>query len=640
MTKINVLPQSVYNQISAGEVVERPSSVVKELFENAVDAGATEILVSIENGGLTDIFVQDNGSGIPKGEMQKAFLPHATSKLFSASDLQRIRTLGFRGEALASISSVSQCSIASKTKEQEIGYNLSCNGGEFSELEPTPCVEGTSVTVANLFYNTPARLKFMKKPKAEERDVTSMMEKLILANPFVKVRYYADNKLIFQAYGEGIEDAVLAVYGAEFIDNSYLISTEKNGIKIEGFLGSTDYFKANRTYQTQIVNGRWVVDNTITTSIHNAYSSYLMKRQYPVYVIYVSLPSEFVDVNVHPRKTEVRFLNNQVIYGALYSVVSKVLDGSAAALDIIKKTKKEENSIFEQSDNSSFEEDNREYDRSSEFTQKPIIKDFARIEVEKYVIPKVEKKKVTKVAQPVTDFTKESVLKEKSGDLIDDIFRENKAYIEKLEKERAQKDIDAIQTEIETDIKPRLVGQVLSTYLVLEYGKDLIFIDQHAAHERIIFDKFYKMFEEKRVEKQFLIYPYAFRTNAKEFDILFDQLHYFREIGIDIEAADDDLFKVYSVPVELVDINYDAFFRDILTDQKYFQEKIPSVLKEKIIQKACKAAIKSGYQLSQIEIDSLLDMLKNNWGLKCPHGRPVCVKISRTEIDKWFKRIL
>ncbi len=644
MSKINILPQSVYNQISAGEVVERPSSVVKELFENAVDAGATDILVTIENGGLTDIFVQDNGSGIEKDEIQKAFLPHATSKLYDAQDLQKIQTLGFRGEALASISSVAECSIASKTKSQEIGYTLSCRGGEFTELEPAPCVEGTSVTVANLFFNTPARLKFMKTPKAEERDVTTMMEKLILANPFVKVRYYADNKLIFQSYGEGIEDAVLAVLGAEVIDNSYFISTEKNGIKIEGFIGSTNYYKANRTYQTQIVNGRYVVDNTISTSIHNAYSNYLMKRQYPVYVVYITVPTEFVDVNVHPRKTEVRFLNNQVIYGALYSVISKVLDGSAAALDIIKKTKKDEISFIDDAPLSemAISQDEKPLTKTQDFysgTKTP-IKDFANVKVEKYVIPKIPKKQVTKVAQPVTDFTDESVLKGKKSDLIDDIFKENKAYIEKLEREKAEKEQEAVQVEFETQIEPKFIGQVLSTYLILEYGKDLLFIDQHAAHERIIFDKFCKKLETNEIAKQNLIYPYAFKTNAKEFDMLFDQMQYFRELGIDIEVADDDLFKVYSVPVELADINYDLFFRDILTDQKYQQEKIPSILREKLIQKACKAAIKSGHELSRMEIDSLLLMLKDNWGLKCPHGRPVAVKISRAEIDKWFKRIV
>ena len=638
---INLLSKDVFNKISAGEVIERPSSVVKELFENAVDAGATIVSVQIENGGIDKIFVMDNGCGMDKNDLPKSYLPHATSKLKIAEDLDHIETLGFRGEALASIAAVSKCNISTKTLDAEIGYRLACEGGVMGEVTETPCNEGTAVTVTDLFFNTPARLKFLKTAKSEENEVTALMEKLILSNPFVSVTYYANGKLIYQSFGEGFKDAVMTVYGIEAVNNCYEISTDKNGLRISGFIGNTNYFKGNRTYQTIIVNGRWVTDNTISTAIHNAYSSYLMKRQYPFYVLSVNLPSEFVDVNVHPRKTEVRFQNNQVVYGSVYSVVSKVLDGSASALDIIIAVPQKMSLIT----------DDKPISESVIFSKPKDVFDLVGVpEKRTYMeLPKAREvdygadqenyKKpkpiipTAKVAQSteadIKDFTEEKEL--------DDVFKENKAYIEKLEKKKAQQ---VVQEELPSDAPVKVIGQALATYLILECGEDLILIDQHAAHERILYDNFCVKIKTNTVLKQTLLVPYSFRVNVKEADLLFERREYFRELGIDLEAVDDNTFKVYSLPIDLIDIDLDAFFADILNDAKFKEDKIPGILREKLAQKACKSAIKSGDKLSQSEINELLAMLKQNWGLKCPHGRPVCVKISRTEIDKWFKRIV
>ena len=653
MGKINLLPKSVYNRISAGEVVERPSSVVKELFENAVDAGARDIFISIERGGIDEIFVLDNGLGIEKDDIPKAFLPHATSKISVAEDLDDIRTLGFRGEALASIAAVSVCKITSKTKSEEIGYTLVCEGGSFGSVTESPCNDGTSVLVKNLFFNVPARLKFLKTPKSEENDVSSTIEKLILANPDVSVRYVADGKLVFQSFGGGIEDAVLSVYGKDTIDNCYYVESSSNGITVKGYLGGTNYFKPNRTYQTIIVNGRWVVDNTVSLSVHNAYSNYLMKRQYPFYVLSVTVPPEILDVNVHPRKAEVRFSNNQIVYGTIYSLVTKVLDGSASALNVVKKAPEEkkgfiQNKIVDETLMSSrpvdsfsaLKSEGKPYVMPEEaYFKKNAANDFAKKKLDDYVFPEVPIKKKTKVAdeaRDIRDFFDTGSEEDRGSSEIDDVFKENKAYIEKIERERRS----AEQLSVPTDAPVKYVGQILNTFLVLECGDDMILIDQHAAHERFLYDKFYEAVKTNGVVKQSLLYPYAFRVNPREFDILYDEMQYFRNIGIDIEAADDNLFKVYSVPVELVDIDYDAFFGDVLSDEKFKNEKIPTALTEKLMQKACKSAIKEGYELSRSEIDSLLSQLKNDWGLKCPHGRPVAVRISRTEIYKWFKRIV
>lgn len=645
---INILSKEIYNRISAGEVVERPASVVKELFENAIDAGATEIYVYIERGGIDKILVMDNGCGIPKSELPKAFLPHATSKITVAEDLDKIETLGFRGEALASISSVAKCEIASKTDEADIGYRLSCNGGELGEMTATACREGTAVYVLDLFYNTPARLKFLKTPKGEEKEVTALMEKLILSNPFVLVKYFIDGKLTLNSYGEGFKDAVFSVYGGETVNNSYEIKTNKNGLLIEGFLGSPNFTKSNRSYQTIVVNGRWVTDSTVSSAISNAYSSYLMKRQYPFYVLSISMPGELVDVNVHPRKAEVRFQNNQVIYSSVYSVVSKVLDGDKQAVDIIVSAPKvptviDDTPIAEAEIHSKpkdcFDIGVPE-DQISPDSRLVLERDFVGPEKirnfnanqERYV-PYKPIFPATNVAQrPKPEIKDFSGLDEES----EDIFKENKEYIAKLEREKQQ----AKQEEISSSAPIKVIGQALNTFLILECGTDLMFIDQHAAHERIIFDNFCIKLKTNTVVKQNLLVPYAFRVNPLESNALFDKMDYFRELGFDLEEADDDMFKVYSVPVDFVNINLDSFFRDILMDKQFKEDKIPGVLREKLIQKACKSAIKSGDKLSSSEIDKLISMLKQNWGLKCPHGRPVCIKITRTEIDKWFKRIV
>lgn len=640
MAKINVLPKEVFNRISAGEVVERPASVVKELFENAVDSEAKSIVVSIENGGTEEIHIQDDGCGMEPEDLKKAFLPHATSKIKQAADLDFIETLGFRGEALASIGAVSNTKIVSKTAEGE-AFSISCDGGSIGEVHPTVGVEGTSVTVDSLFFNTPARLKFLKSAKGEEREISSLIDKLILANPYVAVKYYVDGMLMKQSYGDGLKDVVMTVYGKEALDNCYEISTEKNGLYIHGYIGSTNYYKGNRTYQTIIVNGRYVTDNTISMAVQNAYANYLMKRQYPFYVLTITVDPSVVDVNVHPRKAEVRFANNQIIYGSVYSVVSKVLDGSSQALNIVESAP--------------FLSENKKEEEP--FVYKPLGVDAeippleignGKIDVDtssygggnyegNYDFTPIKKSNPTPfhdvVRDRVTDFTDEKVLH--PDKTADDIFSENKAYIEKLEAERK-----SVQEELEKDLPVRYIGQALGTYLIHECGEDLIIIDQHAAHERILFDNYYKLVKTREVTTQPLLVPYTFNTNDIEAGILYDMLDLFKEVGFDLEFLKENTFRVYAVPMELSALDLNAFFRDILTDDRFKNEKIPTVIRESIAQKACKSAIKSGDKLTLEEINSLMESLKSNWGLKCPHGRPVAIKISRTEIDKWFKRIV
>ena len=338
MAKINILPAKVYNRIAAGEVVDRPYSVVKELIENALDAGATEIEISIEKGGKQLIRVVDNGCGIGRDDLHSAFLPHATSKIAKAEDLENILTLGFRGEAVASIAAVSKMTITSKTAEGEC-YSLTSNGGELSEITQVAGENGTDVCVEMLFFNTPVRLSFLKSDKAEETEITNFVSRFILNRADVSFTYYVDGKKVLQSFGGGEEEAIVGVYGASILQNCYEIRAEKHGIKIRGYIGNQNFSKPNKSYQSVFLNGRYVVNATVSAAMMGAYKSYLMKRQYPFYVLYIDVPTQIVDVNVHPNKIDVRFADNQMIYGCLYSVVAAVLDGQSKALEYIVPSK-------------------------------------------------------------------------------------------------------------------------------------------------------------------------------------------------------------------------------------------------------------------------------------------------------------
>ena len=585
MAKINILDKKIYNRIAAGEVVERPYSVIKELIENAIDAGATDIDVTIEDGGKRLMRVSDNGCGISREDLPKAFLPHATSKISAVEDLDKILTLGFRGEALASIGSVSKATILSKTKDDEMGNIIVCEGGVIGDADVYPSDTGTTVSVENLFFNTPARAKFLKASKSE-----------------------------------------------------------KNGIKISGFIGKNYFTKPNRTYQTVILNGRYVVNNTIQSSMHNAYAAYLMKRQYPFYVLKIDMSPETVDVNVHPNKTDVRFIDNQVIYSTLYSVVTKVLDGSAAALEIVKPNNYvpiDEGSrpIIPQKPITPDEIGEAHCDR-------PFVSGFNEELLDQTIWGRYNK---SKSAEKEGEFEKtfgvadshDDEPRELGGNKIDDIFAENKKYIAEMEAKKAAEEAEkARQEELKVEPEFKIIGQVLATYLILEKENDIYFIDQHAAHERLLYDKFIEEYKSGNVAEQTMLVPYIFRVNESESEFIIGKFPELRKAGFDISEYDVNEFAVYSVPVLLFDMDLKSFFDDLLSDISFKKETMPELIHDKIAMKACKAAIKSGKILSEDEIDALLKAMKYNTALRCPHGRPVTVKISRTEIDKWFKRIV
>ena len=687
MGKINILTKEIFNRIAAGEVVDRPYSAVKELIENALDAGATEISVYVEKGGRQLIRVCDNGGGIEPDDMRKAFIPHATSKVAKVEDLDSIATLGFRGEALASISSISRTEITSKT-ENNPACRVLCEGGYIGKVEPAALDRGTEVAVHDLFYNTPARAKFLKTDKAEEGDIHNFVSRFILGNPDGSFKYYSDGKLKLQSFGNGLDEAVTQVYGAKVIPNCYKINAEKNGIKIHGFIGNQNFFKPNKSYQSLFLNGRYIVNSIVSSAITNAYASYLMKRQYPFYVLFLDVPAEMVDVNVHPNKADVRFTDGRAVYGAVYSVISGILDGTARAADFVVdyaripeirssmpvqasiaegatqgaevgsgtggteggkavqaqpkapdlyggdlSKEKPESSDGQQADSGylSYEEvlsHGGVQEKSSGAKAEP-VPDYSAYE--NYAEPKFEDREKT---YPVYAYY--SGLKEKN---VLGVSSPTLGISDSLVPSSRQKKAEEQEKFVCRDFTYK--GNLFNTYLLYEIGGEVYIIDQHAAHERLIYDRFRKQVEERKVARQGMLVPYIISLTPEENSFMEENLMLIREMGFDIEPFGINAYRVCEVPADLKDLDFAAFFNELLSDVSGLKSiKMADVLKDKIAMAACKHAVKGGMELTRQEADGLLAEMHGDMGLKCPHGRPVAVKLTKYQIEKMFRRII
>ena len=643
MKRINVLSKNVYNRIAAGEVIDRPYSAVKELIENSLDAGATEIEIYIESGGKRLIKVVDNGGGIDREDMGAAFMPHATSKILTAEDLDKIKTLGFRGEALASISVISKVELISVTTGCQ-ACKVFCEDGNTGEVMPAALEKGTVICVRDLFYNTPVRAKFMKADKKEEADITAFMCKYILSNPKVAFKYFVDGKLALQSYGGGLDEAVAQVYGAKVLSECIKVDAVKDGIRIYGFIGNQNFFKPNKTYQSTFLNGRNIVNNTIATAINTAYSAYMMKRQYPFYVLNLDVPTDIVDVNVHPNKADVRFVDNKFIFGVVYSVISAVLDGTAKAAEYVVSTKKiPENKIICE-------------DESAE-NNIPINKAFLPLS-EEYSVNKTSEKKEYVPPTCENEFDHKSV-KEKFTSKFDNI--PIMQLIEKDERPKMVVSNDTVlpdfsrtgsfdyaigQMKKAKQVKLEMTncqykGNLFNTYLLYELGDRVYLIDQHAAHERLIYNIYIKKLGERNIDRQGLLCPFIFETNSAETCFIEEKIPLLRNMGFGISAFGVDSFRIDEVPFDLQFIDMREFFDEILSELDNLKEiKLEEIFKEKIATAACKHAVKGGMNLTEQERAALFKMLDGNLGLKCPHGRPVCVEITKKEIEKMFKRIV
>ena len=666
MPKINLLDSSVYNLIAAGEVVERPSSVIKELVENSIDAGAKNITIEIKNGGITFMQVSDDGCGIDESDFKSAFLPHATSKIKDASDLDSIFTLGFRGEALASIASVAKVTLVSKTHESDVGNSLLVEGGKFGDIQKVSCNTGTTITVEDLFFCVPARAKFLKKPKTEEQEITNIVSRTILAHPEINFVYVVDGKKQLSSLGTTEKEAMFSIYGKEAVAETLEVSAKREGVEVHGFVGKPTYSKSNRTYQTLIINGRYVVNLTVQTAVSNAYGEFLMKRQYPFFVLYLTVPIDEIDVNVHPNKLDVKFLKSNLVYSVVFEAVSKAL----TEMDYVKQIDTLTNAGL--SFGGGFAKSKATEIDKAGVNLNPFSANFSEMKAE-------EKEKLS---DTVLDFAIESGMKntDKVADgfglgskLLERInekvkteqekpyapqgynYKENEKELPKVEDEKpvvfeSQEKVEPIsfyekpktvQEDFATD-DIKIVGKIFNTYLVIEWGDNVYLIDQHAGHERIKYDKLKAEYENKNLVVQPMLVPFVLSLNAEDDQIVSDNLEAIRSVGFDIDEFGERTYKISAVPAIVSDIDFNKFFAMFLAE-KLNKTKITEaeLVKDYLMQMACKSAIKGGDDLSKDEINKLLlEMSQKGFVLFCPHGRPVVVRITKAEIEKWFKRIV
>lgn len=656
---INVLSPQIYNRISAGEVVERPVSVVKELVENSIDAKATKLKIEIEDGGIKKICVSDNGCGISKEDLPLAFLPHATSKISNLDDLDSISSLGFRGEALASISSVSMVCLSTKTKDSETGFQINANGGEISKISEVARLDGTTLTVSNLFYNTPARAKFLKRPKMEESEITHFVEKILFAHPQIELEYIVDGKTIFNHNGSNLADAIYLVYGQDVYDRLLPLEYEEDGVKVAGYVVSPKISRPNRTYQSLFVNGRYVENYMVSACVQGAFESFLMKGRFPIYIIKLEMPFDRVDVNVHPNKKEVKFDNPSHIFGIIRRAVERALISTNMIADYEFENKNEsdwqkfhiENDPEPQRTSfNSFQK--TEVEKLTDGEGASFIKIDADIAEKNYTFPRdYQKKGISIINMP--DFSSVKGDKSSSQGMIrfdqpeDGFLHEAEIKVKDEEKPVAPvRELDNLEREefveekfLKTDAENiKIIGVVFKTYIIIEFEDSLYVVDQHAMHERQLYDKLRAQIEKHTVAKQDLLLPYQIKLTAKDLAIFESNLSAILRLGFEIEKNGEN-YEIKSVPLVLSSINLEKFVSDVLSEEFVSEKTASSFINEKLCQTACKHAIRAGDDISKDEILYLINKLKEGVAL-CPHGRPIVVKITRKELEKMFKRVL
>lgn len=651
MPRINVLPKNIADLIAAGEVVERPSSVIKEFVENSIDAGSTNIVVEIQNGGKTYIRVTDNGCGIEREDVPKAFISHATSKINSVSDLDAISTLGFRGEALASVCAVSKVEIMTTAKGFDVGTRYVIEGGEEKLIDDAGSPVGTTIIVRDLFYNIPARLKFLKKDVQEGNYIAAVLERIALSNPHISFRFIRDGKLAFQTPGDNnLKSAVYAVFGKEFTSQLLPVNGEHSGIKVHGFVTKPVAGRGNRSMQTFFVNKRYVKSVIFLTALENAYKNSIMVGKYPGCVLFVDMPFETVDVNVHPAKTEVRFYDEKRVFEAVYNTV----------LGTINADFTRPQATFNEAKVFAEPAQKGEQLKLSEVTPK-VSKPERSFIIKEFGVPVTGRE--DKVSSPEKsepkqfDFLKEQyykpqikILDAPKIEVKENIVNEPSNVIIKAEQEPQKMPEPIIEqvkpqaTEIVAEVEPEIpeykyIGEAFNTYLMAELEGKLIIIDKHAAHERILFEKFKA---QAKSESQMMLMPVSVNLTADEYTAVLENLDLLEQAGYEVSDFGDRCVKISACPPELVNEN----ISEILTEVAgYLAKNIKTLMPEKLDwiyhSMACRAAVKAGNFTSSYEAEKFVGILLANKDIRyCPHGRPVMVEMTKRELEKQFGRIV
>lgn len=625
---IKLLNKDVINKISAGEVVEKPASVVKELIENSIDAGAKNITIEIENGGIDKISVLDDGCGIKKDEILLAFTPHATSKLSKIEDLSSLQTMGFRGEALATISAVSKVTIITKTNEDDTATMMMLEGGESVKSADVAGNTGTKIDVNNIFYNTPARLKFLRKPKTEENDITGYVEKMILSHCDICFKYIVNGNLIYNTQNGDLLNNIYSIYGKQVAEGVIEVNYNIGDYKIYGYISKPELGRANRSYQNLFVNDRYCINPLISTACQNAYENFTMKGKFPLYVLFVNIPQADLDVNVHPNKLEVKFADTHKIYTLVSDAVYKALFDFNQIRNV---------DIYGIENNDTQIESTEDI-KLNELTKNEGVS-FSQEE------ENAQKTEMDKIRQILDDS------KVNAGSIDFNLTNSLLSQVEltNIEAKTDSKENDTILNSqvLQEDYKDlfeyeyKLIGKAFNTYLILEQDERLYFIDQHAAHERQKYDKLIEQVDKNMLVSQSLFIPYTFSVSVGEYEFMLNNLELLNSFGIDICEFGANSFKVSAVPLVLSEINLKEFFDEMLKNIYGLSKSPKDIIKEKFMQMACKSAVKGGDDLKDIEIKHLLKKLKEETKVMlCPHGRPIIVEVDKKQIEKWFKRIV
>lgn len=636
MRKIAVLSQNTIDKIAAGEVVERPASVVKELVENAIDAGATAITVEIKEGGISFIRVTDNGGGIPKEQVPLAFLRHATSKITQAEDLLQITSLGFRGEALSSISAVSQMEVITKAPEDFMGVRYVIEGGQEKVLEDVGAPNGTTMLVRNLFFNTPARKKFLKTAMTEAGYVSSYMEQLALSHHNISFKYMVNGQLRLHTSGNAnLKDVIYGIYGRDITRELLPVQYEVSGLSVSGFIGKPSIARGNRNFENYYINGRYVKSKLLMKAIEEAYKPYMMQHKYPFVCLQYDIHGEDVDVNVHPTKMEVHFQNQSAIYNATYDLITDALAGKEIIPEVSLTPKP---AVGEKQ--AQIKEEKipvpEPFEKNRIAEEKPV---YAPVGLRPASAePKTESKaEPINVNEPVKP--REPEIQAKPEEQKKEAFPKEKQAVEKAEQLEL---FDNRLLSKEARIHHRIIGQLFDTYWLVEYDNKFYIIDQHAAHEKVLYERFLKEFAKKEILSQMISPPSLISLNLQESNLLKANLEIFREFGFEISEFGGKEYSIHAVPANIYGVSVQEFFIQILDSlEQEHVSKTPDILAERIATAACKAAVKGNNRLSVKEADALIDELLNLENpYNCPHGRPTIISMTKYELEKKFKRIV
>ena len=660
MNKIKLLDNITIQQIAAGEIIDRPSSIVKELVENSIDAGSTTIVLEIKNGGKSYIRVTDNGSGIDREDIPLAFKRHSTSKLDKAEDLYDINSFGFRGEALSSISSVARVELLTKTRE-DIGTISKIEDGDIINTDSVGCPNGTTLVIEDIFYNFPVRKDFLKSDLVEANRITDTVIRLSIGNPSISFKYIKDDKVIFKTPGKGnIMEAIYATLGKDFKDNLVAINYSDVDIKISGFISKNSFYRSNRSHQYLYVNNRFIKNNDITNILEDQYKSLIPINRYPIFFLFIDINPSMVDVNIHPTKQEINFVNQDNLLAIVGQTIKKSLLESLTIQrvpDRVKKASEElpklyESTFFDEDEEDDMVDEKVDIDSLSPEDDRGSNIDYINATINK-LNPKETFSKDYNITSLVEEDSLESLLikeienREKNIYKAKDEFREDRlkkdSSIENPEKQNEDLDEKEDRGFKKVLANLNVKGIIFNTYILGEdsLNQDLILIDQHAAHERIMYEEFLAKYTDSSVSSQILMSPHVLELSDIELGQLKKNLDFFNSVGLEIDLFGGNSIIIRGVPVIFGNPEPENIFYDILDNLSKDIDSPYQVKLEKIMKLACTSAVKSGDKLKDIEIQALIEsLLACKMPFTCPHGRPTVIKIGKTQIEKDFKRIM